>query len=109
MYFASWACWFGTTVNCWIAAGYSRPIAIDAMNQTASVSPTGQRTRAKAPPIRSDPPVAVDELELVELVAERDRHQEQAGEDAEMDPDARVEHGRSGHRRQQVAPARDHE
>ena len=39
---------------------------------------------------------AVDELELVELVADGDRHQEQPGEDAEMDPDRRAEDGAAG-------------
>ena len=36
---------------------------------------------------RGDAARAVDELVLVELVAERDRQQEEAGEDREVDPD----------------------
>ena len=39
-----------------------------------------------------DAPGAVDELELVELVAERDRQQEQPAEDGEVDADRRREH-----------------
>ena len=105
-------------------------MTIEARNQTPSVSPSGQISRVNAPPTRKaaasaghdrqdvereelgvlvgeahagrDAPRAVDELELVELVAEGDRQQEQAAQDREVDPDRRAE-GRS---RRGVAPTR---
>ena len=52
---------------------------------------------------RRDPAIAVDQIELVELVAERNRHEEQARQHAEMDADARVEDSCTGHRREQIA------
>ena len=90
-------------------------MTIEAMNQTPIVSPSGQIIRVNAPPTRNaaaipemigqdvegeelgvlvgeadagrDAAGAVDELELVELVAERDRQQEQPAEDGQVDPD----------------------
>ena len=124
--------WFGTTVIRWTISGRSRPIAMDAMNQNATVMPTGQsdaREGAAEEQRRGDrrdgrqqvvgdelgvlvgvghagrdPARAVDEIELaVELVAESDDHQEQGREDAEVDADASVEDRRSADRGEQVA------
>ncbi len=56
-----------------------------------------------------DAPGAVDELELVELVAHGDRHEEEPGEHAEMDPHRRAEDGAAIERGDQVAGPGDHQ
>ena len=49
------------------------------------------------------PRVLYDELELVELVAERDRQQEQPAEDRQVDPDRGREDEPAARRADQVA------
>ena len=106
-------------------------MTIEARNQTAIVSPSGQIIRVNAPPTRNaaaspdsdgqdvvgeelgvlvgeadagrDAAGAVDELELVELVAERDRQQEQPAEDGEVDADRRGEDQPAARRTDEVA------
>ena len=56
-----------------------------------------------------DARLAVDELVLVQLVAERDAQQVQAGDDREVDTDPRDEHLAATGRGQQVARAGDRE
>ena len=45
MYGCSWAYWLGSTVNRWMASGYSRPMISDASSQT----PIDQAQRPEHP------------------------------------------------------------
>ena len=55
MYGCSWAYVLGSTLNRWIASGYSRPSTIEATNQTTRIRPSGHIQRVNAPATRSAP------------------------------------------------------